>query len=532
MLFISIKIFNNKIKMVFPKINTISAIIISFLLFQINSSYILLPFIKNSSEPLEDNFTIEDLSEFYVDPKFTSTIEIGDPPQKVELILSPDKFGLSMVEDINTTIKNLYNKATSSSIRITNSYDSYFCCGENIPVILNETIYFPLYNNNNEISKVKIGEYPFVYLTKIESKQQYENKKTNLKEDGKAYMILGTKVQCNKKNEICDSLPHFLKHEDIINTHSFNVIYNPNQKNGKENYDLSFMIGSELHQTYPDKYDKDNLKYTNALSYMGEINWIIKFDEVFYFPEGFKLDIDIDAINDYNQISTDINLQDKKIHYSNDISAKMAFDLDIILCPKFYFFSINKTFFSNHTDQCQINFTKKKYTIIVCDKDFNTDSFPSIFFYHKELNHTFILTQKELFTIKGNKKYFLIVYDLFRPTFWMLGKVFLQKYSFNYDMENKRIGFYKTEKNSYQSHNMENTNTGFTNFIKKNLIWFGITLIVGIIGFFIGKFLYKQIRKKKAYELDDNYDYSINGEKNILDNEKGNSKNDNFIYKE
>ena len=180
--------------MVFLKTNTITAIIISFLLFQINSSYILLPFIKNSSEPLEDNFTIEDLAEFYIDPKFTSTIEMGDPPQKVELILSPDKFGLSMVEDINTTLKNIYNKATSTSIRTSNSYDSYFCCGENIPVILNETIYFPFYKTNNEISKVKIGEYPFVYLTKIESKQQYENKKANLKEDGKAYMLLGTKV--------------------------------------------------------------------------------------------------------------------------------------------------------------------------------------------------------------------------------------------------------------------------------------------------------------------------------------------------
>ena len=181
----------------------------------------------------------------------------------------------------------------------------------------------------------------------------------------------------------------------------------------------------------------------------------------------------------------------------------MAFDLDIILCPKFYYFSINRTFFANHTDKCQISFSKKKYSIFVCDKDFNTENFPSIFFYHKELNHTFILTQKELFAIKGNKKYFLIVYDLFRPTFWMFGKIFLEKYSFNYDMESKKIGFYQAEKN-----NIENTDTESINFI--NIIWIGITLTVGIIGFFIGKLLYKSIRKKKAYELD--------GESKILDN--------------
>lgn len=369
--------------MVFFKANTINILIISFLLFQINSSYIIFPFIKNSSEPLEANFTIEDFADFYIEPKFTSTIEMGDPPQKVEVILSPDKFGLSMVEDINTTIKNIFNKAKSSSIRSTNSYDSYFCCGENIPVILNETIFFPFCNNNNEISKVKIAEYPFVYLTKIEGKQEYENRKINIKEDGKAYMIIGTKVQCNKKNEICESLPDFLKHNDLINTYSFNVMYNRNQKNENDNYELSYMVGSELHQAFPDKYDKDSLKYTNALSYMGEINWIIKFDEVFYFPEGFKFSFDIDSINDYNQISTDINLQDKKIHYSNDISAQMAFDLDLILCPKFYYFSINRTFFANHTDKCQISFSKKKYSIFVCDKDFNTENFPSIFVLEK-----------------------------------------------------------------------------------------------------------------------------------------------------
>ena len=94
-------------------------------------------------------------------------------------------------------------------------------------------------------------------------------------------------------------------------------------------------------------------------------------------------------------------------------------------------------------------------TFFVCDKDFNTENFPSIYFFHKELNHTFILTQKELFKIIGDKKYCLLVYDLYRPQYWMFGKIFLEKYSFNYDPENKRIGFYKKGINANQDYTLE-----------------------------------------------------------------------------
>ena len=45
-------------------------------------------------------------------------------------------------------------------------------------------------------------------------------------------------------------------------------------------YDFAFLIGNEPHQINPEIYDKENLKYTKALAYMGEINWIIQFDSI------------------------------------------------------------------------------------------------------------------------------------------------------------------------------------------------------------------------------------------------------------
>ena len=503
--------------------------LLSLLLFQVNSSYIFLPFTKlqKSYKSNETNFTIEDLVEYYIEPSFSSIIEIGNPIQKVELVLSSERYGLSMIEDQNTTLNNTFNKILSSSIRVTDSFDSKFSYGNDRPVILNDTIYFSFYDSSlNKISKIKIEEYPFVYLTKKEGKKNYENKEF-IKKEGKAYMIYGTKVYCNWKNEICESIPYYLKHLDITKSYNFNIVYNKNQNN-YEKYDFGFLIGNELHKIYPDKYSEDNLIYTKALSYFGEINWIINFDEVFYFPEGFQINQN-DKIDDLNQITKDSNLNDVKIHYSNDLKAQMAFDIDIILCPKFYYFSINKTFFSNHTDQCKINYVKKKYSIFVCDKNFNTENFPSIYFYHKELNHTFILTEKELFKIKGDKKYFLIIYDLYRPSFWMLGKIFLEKYSFNYDMENKRIGFYKNGISFYSEMNDNNNIINNKNILPLNIFWFIITLLVGIGGFFIGKKLFKKIRKKRANELDDNYDYEANIEKNenIYENYEQDSINKN-----
>ena len=488
----------------------------TFLLNQANTSYVILQFTKQEKLPqsIGNNFTIDNFAQFYIEPTFLTTIEIGTPPQKVELIYSSDHYGISMIEDKNSTNNHLFNQKLSSSLNETHLYDSNFI-PSNKPVILIDTLILPLYDTKlNKIVKIKVEEYPFIYLTKVKGKDKYENKGFIKEEDGRAYMIYGSKVYCSWRNEICENLPHFLKHNKLIDNYIFNIIFNKNKENRNEEYDFTFKIGYESHQNIYDN-NNDNLKNTRALSYMGEVNWILEFHDVFYFPEGFKININ-NNMDDFNQISFNRSINDKKLYTNND-RGQMTFDLDIILCPKFYFFSINKTFFGNHTNQCKIERSKNKYSIFVCDKNFNTENFPTIYFYHKDFNYTFVLTQKELFKEIGDKKYFLIVYDLYRPQFWMLGKIFLEKYTFNYDMENRLIGLYQKINN--KSNNREN-NYGNKNYnlLLINFIWLGIILIIGISAFLIGKYLCIKIRKKRVNELDDNYDYQIN-EENI---DKGN----------
>ena len=505
--------------MVFLPKNVTILIIFSFLLIKSNCSYVLLQFAKQEKFPeeLAINFTVENFTQIFIESKYSSIIEVGTSPQKVELVYSSEHFGISMVEDKNSTKNyNFFNKKLSSSINITHSFDSKFY-GASKPVILTDTLILPFYDSElNKISKVELKQYPFVYLTKKGDRDNYENKEFIKEEDGKAYMIFGSKVYCNNINEICDNFPTYLKHNKIIDNNIFNIRYNQKTEKGERCFYFELMIGNENHPISPNIYNKENIEYIPALSYMGEINWIVKFDEVFYFPEKFELNL-YNNLDDLNKISFNMSLNEKKVYSSEDDRGLMAFDLDIILCPKFYYFSINKTYFGNHTDKCKIQRTKNKYSIFVCDKDFNTESFPSIYFYHKEFNYTFILTKNELFETIGNKKYFLLVYDLYRPHFWMFGKIFLEKYSFNYKMEPKEIGFIKKA----VSNNAKNQKSYI---LLINLIWLGIVLIILSITIIIIIKIFNKQRKKRANELEDNYDYEIN---NNNDKENGRNSYDN-----
>ena len=495
------------------------------LLIQINPSYIFFPFVKQNKTQLEKNLTLDNFVKYYIEPKFSSQIEVGSPPQKVELLYSSQNYGISMVEDPNYKyIDSFFNKKLSSSICITHVYDSKLAYGIKRPVTLNDSLYFPFYDSNlNLISKVELQNYSFVYLTREDSLDYYINDKFEKEKDGKAYMLYGSKVFCKTDTELCETIPYILRHNKIIESEIFNVIYN-NKSQDKENFDFKIIIGNEPHKMYPDIYDEDDLMHVEALSYAKEVSWIVQFYEVFYFPINFELNMS-DYSNDINQINFDDSLKGKKVYSYRD-SGQMVFDLDVILCPKIFYISINKTYFGIYKDKCTIHNVKYRYYIFSCDKDFPTDNFPTIYFFHKDLNYTFFLTHNELFVIKGDRKYCLIVFDLFGTYFWMLGKTFLKKYSFNYDMPNKKIGFYrktKSKQNTDDNDNKIKNKEEKNYYVLINLIWLSIVLSIGIATFFIIKqlFCYKN-RKKRANELDDSFDYEITrensekGDENIL----------------
>ena len=181
-------------------------------------------------------------------------------------------------------------------------------------------------------------------------------------------------------------------------------------------------------------------------------------------------------------------------------------------------------YFNNHLDECQINLIQGRYTIITCDINFKENDFPSLYFENIEANYTLELTYRDLFRIRGNKKYFLIIFDKYNIVPWRFGKLFMQKYLFNFEADNKMIGFYipeeKTEEDKKNIHDEANKNINW-------ILWVCIIIITGIVCFLIGTFFFTKKRKKRANEMDDdNYDYfqESKEEKN-----KTREKNDNLI---
>ena len=92
--------------------------------------------------------------------------------------------------------------------------------------------------------------------------------------------------------------------------------------------------------------------------------------------------------------------------------------------------------------------------------------------------------------------------------FWNLGKLFTLKYKFVFNQENKVIGFYTPT---------DAPNNNNEVLAKYKYIWIIVGIIAGLllilVGYFIGKYIY-QVRKKRANELLDEYDYTQNDEKN------------------
>ena len=154
------------------------------------------------------------------------------------------------------------------------------------------------------------------------------------------------------------------------------------------------------------------------------------------------------------------------------------------------------------------NFFEKKINNKVCKKNYllnnlinyecnffkDIEYFPTIFFEHKNLMYIFELNYKDIF-VKYNDKYIcLIWFDLKNKNKWRLGKPFLKKYLFSFDLDKKIIGFYNPNIKDEIEEKNNNKN------IKLTLL---IIIILSLISFFICYLLAKTIYKNKKMNFND-----------------------------
>ena len=165
------------------------------------------------------------------------------------------------------------------------------------------------------------------------------------------------------------------------------------------------------------------------------------------------------------------------------------------------------------------------------------NSFPYLEFYLKEKNMTFTLTNDNLFHEIYNRSYFLVTFKKSENNnIWKLGEPFLSHYQITFDQDKKLIGFYnpsmpKISNEDYIKEREKEQNENNQKSDKNKIIIIVVVCVIGAIGlsigaYFLGKKL-NEIRKRRANELKDDFDYTTT--EKINDNKEGENNNENDV---
>ena len=470
---------------IFYIFNTFFLFILLLSINNINSQkFIILPFEEYYYKNNYSTF-LEFLNYQFINNIYTP-LKIGTPSQTLLTFIKTDEIVFFINNDKSFYDKTNYGynpKISSSFYNITALNGYYFYHGYSL---INETINFC----KDENCKNTIAFPNFqLNLVPLES---YDNKSKPLTGQ------LGFSILINKSEREWILAIDQLKNRGYINSYKISIKY-------KDEHNGLLVLGEDPHI-----YDPNNFKeYQKLLSYIklspsdAYINYLLEMGKIYF----------------YNGTENIISFKDK------NLEIEFHFEYGIILGPINYYYQIKKIFFDNHNETCTQNYThvKDKDLIVYTCKinNFNVSEFPSLFFYDKYMNYTFELNYNDLFYKNGDEYIFLIAFNRYQDEIWKMGKPFLKKYQLTFDFDSKTVLYYDTTIKKENEENNEG-NTGKIILIIVIVIICGGILIVG--GYFLGKKL-NEVRKKRANELCDDYDY------NSKDNDKNDQLYDNLNSK-
>ena len=357
--------------------------------FQKFKSYIFFPIIFKENDKL--NF-IENL----IQTEVYTNIRIGTPIQNIPIHI---KYNSQYFYFSGKNISNhTYNEEKSSSYFTNRKSRSFYDSDINNGIISNETFYFSTKKNNN----LKAENFIFILAGGIKN-SSYKN-------------IMGLRICPSVSYEDPNFIYH-LKYNNLIDYYIFTIELK-NINDGK------LIIGEYPHDYASKEFDQNNFKTSRVGKNTYFQNWDMFFSKIYINNENIEekifglLDIEIGCL-----IGTDV--YQKKIYtlyFQKLIDKKMCFE----------------------------NFVKNNNNTYyyICDKNINIKDFPSLNFYNHEMNIFFNLTYNDLFIEKNNQIYFLIVFSKIEKRDWVLGRTFMKKYQFIYDLNRKLFGFYTNKNNS------------------------------------------------------------------------------------
>ena len=277
------------------------------------------------------------------------------------------------------------------------------------------------------------------------------------------------------------------KRKNIINSYEWFIDYN------SDNKDTKLIIGTSPHEYNNKKYNENNSKKI----------------------EGYFRENTYNYYNYWNLVFTQIYMKNKdnKREFLDKRAACLVPSLNVIKGTYEYQKIINDTIFSelikNH--KCFEEYDLEN-DVFYCDNDveiknYIKNNFLNLIFFNAIIEEEFILTYNDLFVEKGNKIFFLVVFDYSKSLItWIIGKPFLKKYFFSYNYDMKIMTYYKNNTSVKEDNFSNNKNDNWELII----IIICLIIICCIIGFLMAKHFYNYKKKNKAQELDDDYQYKNN----------------------
>ena len=469
-----------------------------FLLVEESSCMIIFPF-KTIDDSLDfqniDSNSKEYNSTHFLNENFEkliyTKINIGNPSQEVTTIITYNDCNFK----IGRARKCLY----------TSEYLSHY--NRNSSNTFNYTDYYTFPLNEFEGNKGHSAEETIYAYTDLDLKNyiNFSNIGFYLGSDTDDTLcgVIGLRMLnyatfCNESNNIIESF----KSVNAINNYKWILNYT-SEKEG------ILIIGANMSELVPD-FNEEILYTTYSIVGGSKYPWNMKISKI------------------------ECGENNKTINY-NEANGEINNDYSIIIGSNTYYVYIEDNFFYEYQklNICFRNIidygnNNEKYYVIECNKEKFTnkdiEKFPILSFRMRGFEKKFIFEGKDLFTETKYKYFFNMIFSSSWRENWTFGKLFLKKYPTSFDLNNKIIQIYNNyNKKEYESdNNNNNINDGNINLSGKFII-FMILIVLFLIClfsalfYFIGKNINK-LRKKKANELNDEYDYTSAEDKKAINN--------------
>ena len=438
----------------------------------ISSNKIVLPF-STKTYPFDPN---EEEFKYIFKNEIFTTLELGTPSQEIELFLTM-RTPFFIIKN-NDSFPEYYRNISSSSYIYYDKSSIYYFNDDIIKKGIHAGEKIKLQTSFDNKDKLDIPTFDFIHGTEWE-------------EDSKSHMgVLG--IQFCSTSFIYDKEVNFintLKKNRLITNYIWNLNYT-SENSG------NLVIGEYPHSYNNKKYDKENMNQINVHQESAQkVVWNLYFD----------------------------NIQYGETKLNSHRTGKFAPQYGVVFGPVGFEQLIAKEFFDEYinNNKCQRKTYNEKHDYYVCNQDIDLSKFKNIEFSLKGLsNKNFVLTKDDLFLKKNGKLYFLVVFGIkWKWQYsWTLGKPFMKKYNFLFDQDGKQILYYENnDNNNIKSKSILGNKT----FVY--CLWVGLVILLIIIIFLVN-YLMKLIkeRKKKLYELEDDFDY--------IENSGDNNKNNKFKF--